>query len=450
MKRTKKSIVASRLLGMLVVLFGWVSVSSTPTAAQNGANAICTSAAGCTSVMSSSAFIDASVITGPGSTTDVCARIYGALTSAYPTTPRVIDARGINSGNSSMSCPSGDTPWTYGGNSTTTNALILLPPGTINILTTWIIPTQTRIMGLGRELTHIQWSAAANGDIIDMCNSACFGVGISDLTIDGSASVVNNGIVNNHAQEQSYVNNVNFANIEGIDLTIGSGAGNSGPYTNLVMGNQTGSSAACVQILNAETRGIHGLTCTLDGTPLAGIYLDGSNNTIEDAHFEGVVDGIVIGDSSSLTFPASGNTVINITGAFGSGAITNVVHICSATAGSAPCNSSPKGAQDVTISGVLGSYATNVLQDDVTGTTIAVPTSGSHAHVEELGLYVLGEQVGNGFSRFTTYPGVPTWGVGSAGPGAGSCTPGALFSSTQATGGNLWVCQGAGTWFLIH
>jgi len=209
-------------------------------------------------------------------------------------------------------------------------------------------------------------------------------------------------------------------------------------------------SSACVQILNAETRGIHGITCTLDGTPLAGIYLDGSNNTIEDAHFEGVGDGIVIGDSSLLTFPASGNTIINITGAAGSGAVTNVIHICNPSAASSPCSSSSLGAQDLTISGVLGDFVTNVIKDEMTGTTIPVPTSGSHAHVEEVGIYVLGEAVGNGFSRFTTYSGAPTWGVGALGPGSASCLPGTLFSSTESTGGNLWVCQGAGTWFLIH
>jgi hypothetical protein len=54
--------------------------------------------------------------------------------------------------------------------------------------------------------------------------------------------------------------------------------------------------------LRAATRGLHGITVTTRSSqsdpsdqPLAGIYLDASNNAIEDAHFEGFYDGIVVG-----------------------------------------------------------------------------------------------------------------------------------------------------------
>lgn len=235
MRKMKALSVDRKFLGMLMVLMSGLFLWPTLAASQNGANAICTSA-GCTTITGSTAFIDASVITGPGGATDVCARINGALTSSYPTTARVIDARGINSGNSNMTCPPGDTPWVYGTSVTSANAAILLPPGTINIQTTWILPNQTRLIGVGRQMTRIVWTGTTGGDMIDMCSSACFGVGVSDLTLAGGGpTVINNGIVNNNAQEETYVDRVNFTLIDGIALEIGSGAGNSGPYSNIVM-----------------------------------------------------------------------------------------------------------------------------------------------------------------------------------------------------------------------
>ncbi len=75
-------------------------------------------------------------------------------------------------------------------------------------------------------------------------------------------------------------------------------------------------------------------------------------------------------------------------------------------------------------------------------------------------MYVLGESIGGGYSRFATTPSpgistgsgstvVPTWGVGST-PGVGSCTtPGALYSNTQGVTGNaVFVCTGVSsfTW----
>jgi hypothetical protein len=103
----------------------------------------------------SSAFIDASVFLGSGQNhgVDICDIVYGILsgrikTSSYTNTGAVIDARGLSG--TALTCTKG-SPWSEGGVYVTqpSPSTILLPPGTITINSTWVLPNSTRVIGEG-------------------------------------------------------------------------------------------------------------------------------------------------------------------------------------------------------------------------------------------------------------------------------------------------------------
>ena len=123
---------------MAVALLILISASTLRARAQTGYNIVQQGG----STLASSSFIDASAFSG----SDFCARVYAAI--SYSTGGRVVDARGLNSSNTNMTCTSG-TPWVQGSNSTTHPTDLLLPAGTIVIPSTWIIPSQTSVIGEG-------------------------------------------------------------------------------------------------------------------------------------------------------------------------------------------------------------------------------------------------------------------------------------------------------------
>ena len=236
--------------------------------------------------------------------------------------------------------------------------------------------------------------------------------------------------MNTSSQELSYVNRVNFYQIEGTALEIsGNQPQNSGPYSNITCapGSNAVAGTVCVQISQVgDTRGIHGLTATADGTPNAAVLLDSNNNSIEDAHFEGFVDGIRIGSNHN----AESNVIFNVTGGSGSGSMTNVIHIYSTNT-----------VDDLSILQVgQGSSSIDPIKDDITSTTLSEAT---------VAMYVLGRTVGtNGVSRFTTSPNAVSWGVGSSAP-SGNCQVGTLYtniSGTKTGSDTLYVCLSGNTW----
>lgn len=434
-----------------------------------GNNAVYSSSTCCAP---SSAFIDASVLTAPNGAgaTSICAKINDALSIA-PTIGAVIDARGVTN----LTCLSG-TPWVQGSNVFYTPAMILLPAGVIKIPTTWIVPTRTRIIGegsgaSGSNVTTIQaesgftdpdsttGSGGTGGpSIIRMgsttysqykCSaSPCFAVGVEDLVVDGQGQALN-GITNVASEELSYVNRVSLYQVMGTGLQIGwSGtplALNSGPYSNIRF--ETGSTyspsatTTCAQIVGSQpTRGIHGLSCISNNTPNVAIYLDSSSNSIEDVTIQGFGEGVRVGQNGQ----AAGNVLLNISAPSASLWVNPVVHICGPTNVTGnPC-SAYSSVTDLSVVGTSSGCllpSCNTLADDVTGTKLP---HGS------LAIYVLGEAVGSGYSRFTTSESVPTWIVGSSTPGSScsSTSTGSLYSNTTGTsGGNdtLYVCTGT-TW----
>jgi hypothetical protein len=440
-----------------VVLLGWLATSPARARAQitNGGYNVVTSGVGTlpTSTFMSTSFIDASAY-GVG---DICSKIYSVFTHTtgipYPPAGAVIDARGI----SNLQC-SGNTPWVNGGVSTSFPSVILLPTGTITIGASWVLPDNTRIIGTtiaeGSTGTIIQAVTPNIGPMIQMGSQtlcpggACHGVAVENLMLDGVNRGGVAGIQNEFSEELSYVNNVNLFRIEGIGLDIETavnttGANNSGPYSNISFAETNGTPQGCVKILNARTRGVHGLTClaggTNNGVTSAAVDLSGSGNSIEDFHFEGFKEGVAVGADQS----ASGNVLLNITGSDTNGMahISDIVHIYSFYS----------GTSDLSILAVNNEATpgTNTIQDDVTSTTLTDQT---------LGMYALGESIATGgvtggYSRFTTSPNIPSFSSGKFGMATpvSSCAVGSLLSNTTASshGTTLWVCVPGSTWVAL-
>ncbi len=303
-----------------------------------GDNAVCNSMAACSNQKASPASIDASVFSG-GS--DVCAQIRNAL-SRLPATGGVIDARGVTPLTGHIfSCATG-TPWFDGSIYTSIPSEILLPAGQINMTEPWVLPSSTRLFGIGvfgdgSNSPGTTLSACtiggscpirAGGAMVqfggtdihghNFCTT-CSGISVEHLILNGADSMSNPqnfvGILNKNAQNGSYVNQVTIENIavasgsSAIGLQIGapgapgaSGAINSGPYTNIYFNGSSSQNTfpgttKCVEIYQSATLGLHGITCTGGSvaTPTAAIYLDASNTTVEDAHIENFTDGIQVG-----------------------------------------------------------------------------------------------------------------------------------------------------------
>jgi hypothetical protein len=446
---------------MATALLGWLSFVPATVQAQAGANAV----EGATAIVASSEYIDASAY-DTSATDDICTKINNSIKS-IGTSPNfggtVVDARGIST---NLSCvTSGITPWT----GTSKVATVLLPAGTITIANSWAIPSECQIVGEGPGLTTLLVGSAltdpyastfgitVNPGMIHMgipsssssgTGPIAFDVRISHLTLDGNGEktvggAYFDGIDNNNAEEQSYVDDVTIQNIFANGMyfstdpngTQDGAADHSGPYTNIVFQQTLSSPPAvsttvCVDILpQIEPRGIHGITCRAVSAVTANtaILLDGNNTTIEDAHIDGFVDGILIGSAGG---GAQSDLIFNVTG---TSAVSNLIVIDKPVSGTPPNN--------VVIMDVAGS-SSDTINDELTTTTL---TNSSDPQV---GMYIVGHPIAGasvtGYSRFTTSPRFPTWIVGPSTPGTGSCATGSLFSSisTSSTAGTLWACVG--------
>jgi hypothetical protein len=399
----------------------------------------------------STAYVDASVFL-PGS--DICQKIFKALQS-LPAGPKVVDARGITT---PASCGAGETPWLNTGTNLVVPSTILLPAGTITISSPWKLPDGSRIIGVGTGTadtagTVLQVSQSFSGTMIQMgdnstyCPSAgiCHGISVEDLILDGEGQLNVSGILNANSQELSYVNHVKLFQIMGMGLNVMTNAQNSGPYSNITFetGNFTPSaSTSCVQILlnGVGTRGIHGLTCISNSlAPDAAIYLDASNNSIEDVLIEGFTDGVRVGSQSAahsnVLFNIVGDTSL-VTATQGPNPIT-VIHVT---------NNSGSPVSDISMVGIRNTGSGSfTIRDDVTAKTLGDPS---------ISIYALGEAGpgGTAHSLFTTSPNAASWAFSNGSPNAGACTStnyGSLYSSTSGgSTGVLWVCE-IGGWRQI-
>lgn len=334
---------------------------------------------------------------------------------------------------------------------------------------------------------------------LGLCQYGCTGISIEHMTIDGQGLLVN-AIYNGYAGDQSYVNDVPLKGmaLNGLFIAAVSGSGpppasNSGPYSNIAFTSapnalcfSPGNCPACVQ-LQVQTRGLRDFTCI--GNPntsvstgtgprgVAAIYVNASNNSIEDVHIESFWDGVEIGGTTSAPI---GNVLLsNVDGATKGDngncdngnptePIVNLIHLCglNVPTGRMACLLTTAPVSDVTILGakLQNGYGTSaVIEDDLADTAITLPNAGN---LFTVGFYALGEQVTGtgttlGYSRITSSaasaegnpPGtmisVPTWGIGN-GPPNSPCNAGTIYSNTAPAGPyTLYVCTSSGSWAHI-
>jgi len=425
-----------------------------------GNNAVYTSSGNCSPSFpcaSSPAFIDASVfVTSPPPISQTFCGVlnYVLVHIVQPTYPfgAVIDARGLNSGNTSMTCTSTNpSPWS--GITSPPPSTILLPATKVNhpisIPSMWTLPSNTHLIGEGNTVsssttisTTIQAQSSFLGSsIIQFASSLCFppgsssstctGISVENLTLDGQGQSID-GILNAYSGDQSYVDHVLLYQILGIGLSVSGAATNSGPYSNITFdtGNETSiSSTVCAQIYASGTRGIHGLSCTSDShVPQAAVLLDASNTSIEDVRIVGFYDGIRVGANAN----AQSNVLRNIIGdtILTAVSITPIIVIHITDLGNTVSDLSIMGANNAG-----GASGTITIADDLTGAQLT-DTS--------VGIYALGNTgTGSYYSRFTTSPSVASWVVGPSAP-SGSCAEGSLYSCI-GTAGNGSGCSNSGT-----
>jgi hypothetical protein len=273
--RSKLSSANGRVLLAAVTIFvGYLSVLDPPAAAQGGTqgqDAVYPSSGNC--CVGTGSFVDASKFVSTNNP-NICAAVYSILSSkSYPAAGTVVDARGI-SGAAALTCGAGTSPWTNGTTPVSVASTILLPAGTIVIPSSWILPSNTHLIGEGDGIpssgsspgTTIQ--ALANnftGNMIQFATSTacsppqggpslCSGISVERLTLDGQGQAIN-GVINQYVGDVSYVDHVSLYQITGTGLLVSGGlASNSGPYSSITF--DTGSSVVptstvCAQILAA-------------------------------------------------------------------------------------------------------------------------------------------------------------------------------------------------------
>jgi hypothetical protein len=430
----------------------------------------------------STAYIDAGAFYNNGNSgLDICTILNKILTcsssggcggySQYPAAGAVIDARGIlplQGAPASLSC-SGDPFY----NSTTSSyvtvpSTILLPGETIMIPQPWVLPSNTRIIGVGSGLNFYTTIGAQSSFAIPSSPQSTIptmiqmgvgsissptlatGVVIENLIVYGNGLGFFDGIDNLSAGDGSYVNDVDITGIGPLTSTstlsgtactpnsgaitglcIGKSATYSGPYTNFNIAPSNACSSgtmcqhtACAKI-QAQTHGLHNVTCVGSSNssnfPAAAIYLDSYGTSVENVHVEGFYDAVVVGDyadnqgglnvNGATTPTVGGNTIATVTGSASTGAqLTNTVHICKGgtlSAGSA-CSTNNVQIRDLVITQALSNSNTTstvaAIQDDIAGWTGGVNSSGPQGFV---GLYAIGNlNTGStgGYARFTTAP----------------------------------------------
>jgi hypothetical protein len=217
MSNTSKLVNSKVFLAAVSAAVAWISLCGTHLEAQTGPNAVFNSSGACSSssCTPSTAFIDASVFVSQATT--FCGILNYMLTPSngiIPSSGAVIDARGLNSTNTSMTCTS--SPWA--GISNPPASTILLPAtggGTnlapIVIPSGWVLPANTHLIGVadGDVATSAGYSysgttiqacktaqpgcaSAFSGTstMLSMCSSACSGVSIENLSLDGQGDCV--------------------------------------------------------------------------------------------------------------------------------------------------------------------------------------------------------------------------------------------------------------------
>jgi hypothetical protein len=206
----------------VLVIAGLLLASPTPAAAQSQGNNAVYYQSGSSGIccQGSGSFIDASMFKSQA--TDICGVIFYIFTHGYPSSSgTVIDARGLNSSNTTMTCAAGTTPWNNGTTFlSNTPSTILLPAGTIVIPTPWVLPQYAHLIGVGDSIVSASGTWTTSGTTIQACKSSspsctfsgdmidfggspacssCTDISIENLALDGQGQSIN-GIVNQYSQ----------------------------------------------------------------------------------------------------------------------------------------------------------------------------------------------------------------------------------------------------------
>jgi len=304
---------------------------------------------------SSPAYIDALVATAttPGGT-DMCTRIqyvYNNLLSSVNSA--VVDARGFTG--TTWSCSV--NPFTVTGMSSLVNKHGWLLLGNVDIpaQTTWNIPSRVVVAGIGtggssgtasafNTIIHAAGTFPASSPVLQMgltSGGPFFGVQIRNLTVDclGINGCV--GVLNNNAEEGSFLNNVTIFNAPAIGLHVttnnsssgGVGAVNSGPYTNVSIQFQANACGGCsastlalqvdgIDGTGTEGRSIRGFdNFTVSGNSLSNlfakptlIYVYGVSTEITNSHVEYCSTACIqIGQTGTPSFSTYGVRLSDIT-----------------------------------------------------------------------------------------------------------------------------------------
>jgi hypothetical protein len=213
-----KKLMGSILGEFVAVCVGYLLLCPALSGAQTGPNAVFNSTGACSSsshCTPSSAFVDASVFAAKVTNPNFCSVLNYVLLNGLPSTGGVVDARGLpGSTGTSMTCAA--SPWA--GISSPPPSTILLPAtggGTnvapIVIPSGWVLPANTHLIGVadGDVATSAGYSysgttiqacktaqpgcaSAFSGTstMLSMCSSACSGVSIENLSLDGQGDCV--------------------------------------------------------------------------------------------------------------------------------------------------------------------------------------------------------------------------------------------------------------------
>jgi hypothetical protein len=289
--KSAMQLVSTPVFGGMVVLIVCCFVLPNRLEAQNaqGQNAVCSSPSVCSSssnTVGTNAFIDASMFAPQH--LDFCDTIYNIIKPSSYSVAAVIDARGINSTNSNLSCTHG-SPWSEGSSYVNKPSVILLPAGTITTYVPWVVPTNTKLIGIATgpgnnnllDTTLQASNSFTSAAIVQFgdshCpSSVCQGISVEHLSINGGVSGnVFNGIENDNCGLLCYVDHVNMYQVLGTGLNVsGTNASDSGPYSNITfdVGSSTSSSTHCAHIEGTNgTRGIHGMTCIASPDATSGL-----------------------------------------------------------------------------------------------------------------------------------------------------------------------------------
>ena len=276
------------------------------------------------------------------------------------------------------------------------------------------------------------------------------GVSLSNLQVDCNGLNPGLGVQNWWAQEESYVQDVNISNCNGVSLDVETvTAQNSGPYSNIASSTTNTSGLAnaltlCAELLStSDLRGIHGLTCigTINSTngPNVGVDLSTTGVTLEDVHLEGYTIGIEVG----LNAVTNNATIVNATGGAGTPGMATLVDIANNSTNALFVSKNEIGLFGLSTGGVP-----NILDDEIMGTVLTNTTDPS------LAFYTLGQGSSTNRTRLTSSPNasnvvndlggvVINGGAATSNGSGGTVSLSGGAGSGTGNGGNISVAAGA-------